>query len=162
MIRLRHAGPADLSAMAEVFVAAWRGGYRGLVPDAVIDAWTPETALAELAAGSEPAAGAGRDVVAIDESGVVVGFARYQPDRGYLASLYVAPAAGGRGAGRALLRHALDAMPGRDVTLWVFEANARARDLYARAGFRPDDARLVDPRWQIPQVRLRRSLDAGA
>jgi ribosomal protein S18 acetylase RimI-like enzyme len=150
MTRLRLAGPDDLPAMAEVFVASWRAGYRGVVPDTVIDAWTPETALTELAAGE------GQDVVALDESGTVTGFARYQPENGYLASLYVAPAAGGRGTGRALLQYALDAMPGRDVTLWVFEANARARDLYARAGFRPDGARLVDPRWQAPQVRLRR------
>jgi ribosomal protein S18 acetylase RimI-like enzyme len=155
MTGLRPAIPADLPAMAEVFVAAWRGGYRGVVPDVVIDAWTRESALAELATGqADPAVAA--DVVALDESGSVIGFARYEPDRGYLASLYVAPAAGGRGVGRALLQHALDAMPGRAVTLWVFEANGRARDLYARAGFRPDGARLTDPRWQTPQIRLRR------
>jgi ribosomal protein S18 acetylase RimI-like enzyme len=150
-MRLRPGGPADLPAMAEVFLAAWRGGYRGVVPDTVIDAWTPESARAELAGGD------GLDVVALDDAGTVIGFARYRPDSGYLASLYVAPSAGGRGAGRALLRHALDAMPGRDVTLWVFEGNARARDLYARAGFEPDGGRLTDPRWRTPQIRLHRS-----
>jgi ribosomal protein S18 acetylase RimI-like enzyme len=155
-VRLRPGTPADLPAMADVFVAAWRGGYRGMVPDAVIDAWTPATALAELAGGD------GVDVVATDDAGTVIGFARYQPDAGYVASLYVTPAAGGRGAGRALLQHALDAMPGRDVTLWVFEANARARDLYTRAGFHPDGARLTDPRWRTPQIRLRREAPAGA
>jgi ribosomal protein S18 acetylase RimI-like enzyme len=149
--KLRTAGPADLPAMAEVFVAAWRDGYRGVVPDAVIDGWTPDSAQAELGEGT------GLDVVALDDADTVIGFVRYQSDARYLASLYVAPSAGGRGVGRALLRHALDAMAGQVVTLWVFEANARARVLYERAGFRPDGGRMVDPRWQTPQIRLRRA-----
>jgi ribosomal protein S18 acetylase RimI-like enzyme len=147
---LRPAAEADQAAMAAVFLAAWRGGYRGLVPDEVIDAWTLPAVRAELAGGT------GTDVVALDDAGAVAGFARYRPSSGYLASLYVAPDAGGRGLGRALLAYALDAMPGRDVTLWVFDGNDRARTLYERAGFRPDGARLTDPRWQTPQIRMRR------
>jgi ribosomal protein S18 acetylase RimI-like enzyme len=141
--------------MAAVFLAAWRGGYRGLVPDEVIDAWTPATVRAELAGGT------GTDVVALDDTGTVVGFVKYQPSSGYLASLYVAPAAGGRGWGRALLAYALDAMPGRDVVLWVFQANDRARGLYERAGFHPDGTPLTDPRWRTPQIRMRRPVNSG-
>ncbi len=152
---LRPATAADTGAIAAVFRAAWRGGYRGLLPDAVIDAWTPENVRAELAGGS------GTDVVALDDTGEVAGFVRYQPESGYLASLYVAPDAGGRGVGRALLAYALDAMPGRDVVLWVFEANDRARTLYERAGFRPDGASLTDPRWRTPQIRMRRPVSSG-
>jgi ribosomal protein S18 acetylase RimI-like enzyme len=149
-VTLRPATDDDRDAIVAVFLAAWRGGYRGVVPDDVIDAWTPETARAELAGGT------GTDVVGLDDSGAVAGFARYVPEHGYLTSLYVTPDAGGRGLGRALLAYALDAMPGRDVVLWVFEANTRARRLYERAGFRPDGARLTDPRWRTPQIRMRR------
>jgi ribosomal protein S18 acetylase RimI-like enzyme len=124
------------------------------VPDDVIDAWTPATVRAELAGGT------GADAVALDDAGTVTGFVRYRPADGYLASLYVAPEAGGRGLGRALLAYALDAMPGRDVVLWVFEANHRARTLYERAGFRPDGARLTDPRWRTPQIRMRRPVNS--
>jgi ribosomal protein S18 acetylase RimI-like enzyme len=151
---LRPATEDDRDAIAAVFLAAWRGGYRGLVPDEVIDTWTPVTVRAELAGGI------GTDVVALDDAGAVAGFVRYQPESGYLASLYVAPGAGGRGLGRALLAYALDAMPGRDVVLWVFEANNRARTLYERAGFRPDGASLTDPRWRTPQIRMRRPVSS--
>jgi ribosomal protein S18 acetylase RimI-like enzyme len=152
---LRPATGTDRDAIAAVFLAAWRGGYRGLVPDEVIDAWTPATVRAELAGG------AGTDVVALDDAGAVAGFVRYQPESGYLASLYVAPNAAGRGLGRALLAYALDAMPGRDVVLWVFEANDRARTLYERAGFHPDGTSLTDPRWRTPQIRMRRPVSSG-
>ena len=132
--------------MAAVFVAAWRGGYRGIVPDDVIDAWTVERAREELD---------GRDALDVDiVTDEVDGFVRYRP--GYIASLYVHPAAAGRGVGTALLRHALADIGDTPVRLWVFEANARARSLYERDGFRPDGARTVDARWRTPQIRLLR------
>lgn len=149
MTALRLANAADRPAMAAVFVAAWRGGYRGIVPDDVIDAWTVERALAELDGGDDT------DIV----TDGVDGFVRFRP--GYIASLYVDPAVGGRGIGTALLRHALADIGRRPVTLWVFEANARARGLYERNGFRPDGARTVDPRWRTPQVRLLRLPDVS-
>lgn len=136
--------------MAAVFVAAWRGGYRGIVPDDVIDAWTVERALDELGGSDDT------DIVTEGHEGVD-GFVRFRP--GYIASLYVHPAASGRGIGTALLRHALAGIGREPVTLWVFEANVRALRLYERNGFRPDGTRTVDPRWRTPQIRLLRLPD---
>jgi L-Ala-D/L-Glu epimerase len=161
---IRAALPADIAAMAEVFVAAWRAGYRGVVPDEIIDGLDP----ADVAGWFDPAwLGPDlRSVVAQSPSGAVSGFARFgaDPDRpgpsfGYLAALYVDPAASGQGTGRALLDHVVDALSreGRsDISLWVFAGNVRARSLYERAGFRPEGHVLVDPRWQTPQTRYRR------
>jgi L-Ala-D/L-Glu epimerase len=160
---LGFADAHDLPAMAEVFVAAWRAGYRGVVPDAVIDALTPDGVAAELASGlGNPRLST---VLALDDAGRPVGFARFgqdanHPGDGYLAALYVHPGASGGGVGRRLLRHALDAMPGVDVRLWVFDGNARARGIYERAGFRPEGLRQTDPRWRTPQVSyLRRAVN---
>lgn len=147
MTALRPATAADRPAMAAVFVAAWRGGYRGIVPDDVIDAWTVERALEELDGSNDI------DIVT-DE---VDGFVRFRP--GYIASLYVHPGAGGRGVGTALLRHALTDIGSRPATLWVFETNVRARSLYERNGFHPNGARTVDPRWRVPQIGLLRHPD---
>lgn len=158
-VGLRTAGADDVAAMAEVFVQAWRSGYRGVVPDDIIDALEPSGVAGDLAAGLDnPRL---TTVLAVDTDGNPVGFTRFgedaeQADGAYLAALYVHPAAGGLGVGRALLRHALDAMPGRDVRLWVFEANSRARDVYERAGFRREGPRRTDPRWRAPQVLMRR------
>jgi ribosomal protein S18 acetylase RimI-like enzyme len=156
-----HQRPAtedDLPALARVFVAAWQGGYRGVIPDDVVGAMDVRTAAAEL---SPSLVAADRTtLVALDATGEIVGFTIFGPDRdrdaGYLASLYVSPVAGGRGVGRALLEAGIQAMPGVDITLWVFAENVRARRLYERAGFEPDGAELTDPRWRAVRVRYRR------
>jgi ribosomal protein S18 acetylase RimI-like enzyme len=159
VIAYREAVADDLSAMADIFVAAWRAGYRGVVPDEVIDALDADTVATDLAARlNDPVL---KTVLAVDTTGQPVGFVRYgddvdHPGEGYLAALYVHPAASGAGVGRGLLYRAIDAMPGVDVGLWVFEGNDRARALYERAGFRPEGARLTDPRWRTPQARYLR------
>lgn len=161
---IRPATQADLPALARVFVAAWQGGYRDVVPADVL-AGVTEAAALDLLAGAAEDAGVRTDV-AVDEAGDIIGFTRYGPDperpgsaNGYLAALYVHPRAGRSGVGHALLDHALRSLhqDGRDdVTLWVFTANTRARHLYELAGFRPDGVTVTDPRWRTPQLRYRR------
>jgi ribosomal protein S18 acetylase RimI-like enzyme len=159
MIAYWEAVADDLPAMADVFVAAWRAGYRGVVPDAVIDALDADTVATDLATRlNDPGL---KTVLTVGTTGRPVGFVRYgddvdHPGAGYVAALYVHPAASGAGVGRGLLYRAIDAMPGMDVRLWVFEGNDRARALYERAGFRPEGVRLTDRRWQTPQVRYLR------
>jgi ribosomal protein S18 acetylase RimI-like enzyme len=72
--------------------------------------------------------------------GVVGGFARVSPQEVQLISMWVAPEARGRRVARALIREvaAWTADRGSEtVFLFVQEANAPARALYARAGFTP-------------------------
>lgn len=164
MTRIRAGQVSDAPHLADVFVAAWRGGYRGIVADEVIDSLDRESWAASFAAQLKESADSYR--VAVDGGGIV-GFAIFGPDpdqpdeasRGYLASLYVHPEASGQGVGRDLLRSALAGLgaAGRDdVTLWVFRDNARARRLYERAGFRLTGGEYTDPQWGVPQVSYRR------
>ena len=67
-------------------------------------------------------------------------------DRAYVEVLVVAPEAEGRGAGRALMRHAESWARARnypEISLDVFAGNARAQAFYDRLGFRPDHTRMV-------------------
>jgi ribosomal protein S18 acetylase RimI-like enzyme len=168
-LQLRPGRPSDGAAMAAVLVAAWRGGYRGIVPDDVIEAQTVarwEPVLAAAVRDSQT-----QTVVAVDGGGEVVGFAGFgadpddpDPGAGYLASLYVDPAASGAGAGRRLVERTLSELAdaGRTrVGLWVFRDNARARALYERCGFVAHGAELVDQRWRVPQVHYRLTLPRG-
>jgi 2-(1,2-epoxy-1,2-dihydrophenyl)acetyl-CoA isomerase len=97
--------------------------------------------------------------------GHVVGFTRFgaepdNPGNGHIYALYVAPTASGNGVGRLLLEKALavlDPLSIRPITLWVFEQNARARQLYTNAGFLPDGGRRVEDIYGAQEVRLRRA-----
>jgi ribosomal protein S18 acetylase RimI-like enzyme len=70
----------------------------------------------------------------------------------------------GQGIGKALLDHDLQLLAERGlgtVTLWVFEQNQAARNLYAAFGFAPDGARRVEPQYGAQEIRLRRVAGPG-
>ena len=128
----------DRLALSGVYETSWRWTYRGIVPQAFLDALP---------------AGRWRDffdapgvytLVAVDGS-VYAGTANFGLSRfaeyggsGEVISLYLRPEYTGRGLGRALLEAALDALDAMgfdEVFLWVLEENTRARAFYERAGF---------------------------
>ena len=79
-----------------------------------------------------------------------------------LYALYVHPAWWSTGTGRALMDQVL-AKAGATgygcITLWVLEANARARRFYQRAGFSQDGARhVLDDLGGVTEIRYRRAL----
>lgn len=92
---------------------------------------------------AEAAAGADKTLFVAEEDGrwlgVVGGFARVDPQEVQLISMWVDPAARGRGIAQRLIRAVAGWALGRGssrVVLFVQEANAPAQALYERAGFR--------------------------
>jgi GNAT superfamily N-acetyltransferase len=81
-----------------------------------------------------------------------------------LYALYVHPAWWSTGTGRALMDQVLAKVGATGyacITLWVLEANARARRFYQRAGFIPDGARhVLDDLGGVTEIRYRRALSS--
>ncbi len=166
-MEVRSADLKDAGAIAAVHVRSWEAAYRGLVPDA----WFAERTLRRRADSWRELLGAGdrTRVFVACLNGTLVGFCgAATPSRdehagertSEIAALYVDPDHWRVGAGRALLTatlHDLAACLWRDVTLWVFEANHRARKFYASMGFAPDGGRIENP-GEPPEVCLRRQL----
>ena len=102
--------------------------------------------------------------VAEDENANIVGFAALAPSRdadatpvtAEVSAIYVHPEKWQRGIGRALLSASLDQIRKREfeqLTLWVLEANQRARWFYESFGFMPDGAAKDDDDGQSIAVR---------
>jgi ribosomal protein S18 acetylase RimI-like enzyme len=92
--------------------------------------------------------------VAEDDAGRALGFIHVTTDEdyyadsrtGHIADVVVSPDAGERGVGSALIAYAEEWARQRGfamLTLNVFAANRRARDLYARLGFEEEWIRCI-------------------
>jgi GNAT superfamily N-acetyltransferase len=141
--RIRRASPGDARSVAEVHVGSWRHAYRGLLPDEYLDRLSVDDREAKWreAFGEE---GSGAFVAEAGDR--IVGFASFGASRdddasetvGEVPAIYVAPSELGRGVGRQLLEAASAALRDagyRRATLWVLEANERARRFYEKAGW---------------------------
>jgi len=162
---IRAVTPADVSAVTRLQVASWHAAYAGIIPAGYLAAMSAaEREQRHLARVLDPEPRAGYLLAERDQ--VIIGMANVGPARdddldaesvGEIRAMYADPAAWSTGVGAALMRASLahlGAVGFTTVTLWVLEANARARAFYERWSFRADGARQViqlgDP---VPEVR---------
>jgi GNAT superfamily N-acetyltransferase len=143
---IRPATPGDARSVAEVHVGSWRHAYRGMLPDEYLDRLSVDE---REAMWHEAFADGTSGAFVAEMDGGIAGFASFAPSRdddasegvGEIPAIYVAPSELGRGVGRELLAAATRALREggyRRATLWVLEANARARRFYEKAGWNWD------------------------
>lgn len=162
-LQVRPATPDDLSGVLEVFLGCWRESYRGVLPDAAIDAMTDERAEALWQRVLNATDGV---VLVAQRDDAIVGITRYAATPaeggridGAVHSLYVSPRAHGGGIGGALLSRAVDEVReagAEAATLWVFAANAPSIGFYEAKGWRPDGATRTQPEFGEPEQRMSR------
>ena len=154
----------DAEPIARAQVASWHAAYTGLIPEAVLAAYTVEVRTARWRAILARDAPEERTWVA--PAGHPLGFISLGPCRdegagptvAELYGLYLDPSAWGGGLGRALFEAAAADCRARArslLTAWVLEGNARARRFYEIAGMRPDGAHKIEMEQgaALPHVR---------
>lgn len=174
---VRRATLADADAIGLVHVRSWQSAYRGTIPQDYLDGLDPvrrSQVWRRIIEEADPSRGGA--LVAVAEGGGITGFTGFGPSRdsdadprvtGEVSSIYAAPDAWGTGTGRALMGSAvaeLARLGYADASLWVLDANERARRFYALAGWKPDGAVKTDASrgFDITEVRYRRTLDGPA
>lgn len=136
-ISIRRAVAADAHKIGAVFNAAVFEGWKYLGELACKPMFPPEEWDKVVAEHAAPNA----LLVAVDESGDVIGYAAVHPQDGEMYLLFVHPKHAGRGVGRALLAAAHDALRAagcRQVFLYTHEQNKRALAFYEAAGYSHD------------------------
>lgn len=173
---VRDAVAGDERQIAEVHVAAWRGGYAGLMPEEFLAGLSADAGAERWRRTLADPARPTHVLVAADvDTAEILGVATVGPSRdddapettGELWGINLAPTHWGRGVGTALLGAAVDRLrtAGLDnATLWVVDGNVRARRFYERLGWTPDGATKIDNRDNLAlhEVRYARSLAAGS
>ncbi|HBQ09766.1 MAG TPA: hypothetical protein DEF51_00770, partial [Myxococcales bacterium] len=128
---VRRAVPEDAPTLARVHVAGWSWTYRGVLPDAYLDA--PER-RPRREAQWRGLLEDGQSIFLASRGPDVLGLASVGTSRdedasdevGELSAIYLRDASlAGRGVGRALMDAALDALRARfrEATLWVLDTN---------------------------------------
>jgi ribosomal protein S18 acetylase RimI-like enzyme len=151
---IRVATLADARAIAQVHVASWRAGYRGLVPDAYLE----RLSVDERAAMWETILRDGETTVLVAGDGERIdGFVAFHAARGEIGALYVDPPRFRAGIGTALLSAAHERLGDKPaVALWVLDGNHAARAFYERHGYEPDGAPTIHGATGAAQVRMTR------
>lgn len=152
-VTIRWAVPADALALSEIHVRAWQAGYRGLLPDSLLDNLS---AAERLPRWRERLTAEAERVLVAELDGQVAGWLVIGPQRdsdldpqriGEIYAIYVDPSAWRRGCGQALLTRALAELRAQglaEATLWVLRSNERARRFYEAQGFQADGASKVE------------------
>jgi GNAT superfamily N-acetyltransferase len=165
---LRRAEPGDEPVVAEVHVRSWQVAYRGLLPDAYLDALDP-AAWAKRYTFDQTGPERPVTTVAIVD-GAIRGFATAGTCRddearpaGELYAIYVHPDWWGSGMGRALIgdaRRRLESLGYQRAVLWVLAGNERAQRFYRRDGWNGDGSGRRDEVHGITvdELRYRRAL----
>ena|SRR5579872_38824 len=154
MLLIRPAQAGDEEAVGEVHVRSWQVGYRGLLPDAYLDALKPEDRARRYSFGDTDPLKPATLVALADD--VICGFATTLitagSRSGELAGLYMDPEHWGRGVGALLLAEAqarLDARGCSSAELWVLAGNTRAQRFYESHGWQPDGVTRTQQIWGI-------------
>ncbi len=154
--------------MSEVAIAAWREGFRGIVPNHV----DPERSWggARIEERLRSDADDDREMLVAEIDGrvgglVLLGRSRDSgapPDEGEVIALYVHPDHWRSGAGRALVGTALDRLAGDGHTqaiVWTLAESPRNLAFYESLGFRRDGGSQRRESFGSPlEVRFRMSL----
>ena len=78
---IRRAVVADALQVADVHVRSWRAGYRGMLPQDLLDGLDPQQRVPRWEAAIEQSNCPTRCTVVAEEAGRLVGFARLCPTR---------------------------------------------------------------------------------
>lgn len=167
---IRPAQARDAAEIARIHVRTWQAAYRGQLPDLFLGSLDAEldqrTARWEGFIASA-ATRRQRQLVAQDGDRVV-GFVTFgpsedepvDPEVGQIYAIYVDSSYWDRGFGRELFAAAVHGLTDAGfgaATLWVLEANARARRFYEAAGWVTDGAMKTERRGDVElhEVRYR-------
>lgn len=150
-VTVRDALPSDADAIADTHVRAWQVGYRGVIPDHVLDHPDFERVRHErwqdrLAHGPPPGGDPDNRIFVGEMRERVVGFGHAgreadpspeTTERGEIYGFYVHPDAWGLGVADALMAACLAELRTRftSAVVWTLRDTPRSRRFYERTGW---------------------------
>jgi GNAT superfamily N-acetyltransferase len=167
-LTIRDAEPEDAIEVAQVHIRAWQAAYRGLLPDAFLDALRAEERATRYSFGSTDSERP--DTILAMDNQAIRGFATVgqsrdadAPAAGELHALYIDPPHWKEGIGTLLMEHGytrLRTQGFEEAILWLLIGNKRAERFYRADGWTPDGSSRHEDVWGVGSdvIRFRRAL----
>ena len=143
MVLIRDAQAGDASAIARVHVASWQSTYAGMLPEPYLAGMSLRASETRWRMSLPDRAPGSGTLVAVDETGDVVGFCTFGTQRrgidgfsGEVYALYLLDDAKGQGTGRLLMAASAERMLEggvRSALVWCLSTNP-TRWFYERLG----------------------------
>jgi len=163
---IRDADVSDAEAIARIHVRSWQVAYRGMMPDSLLDNLSVQDRILQW---QKRLTDHKESTLVVETGGSVAGWATFGQSRdddagartGELTAIYLDPLVWGRGLGKLLYREIekrLQQAAFTEVTLWVLEANSRARRFYSSIGYAEEDGTtksVLREGVEIPEIRVR-------
>jgi ribosomal protein S18 acetylase RimI-like enzyme len=136
---VRNAEFADMKRLGHIMSVSFRTAFKDFVTEQTMEACAREDNCIALLEGIFRE-GKVRFLIG-ENSGMLA--CQDAGDGAEIVAIHTLPESWGTGLGAAMLTEALDRIGNRDVFLWAFKENKRARRFYEKHGFRWDGAERV-------------------
>ena len=160
-ITIKQLAPNDISSaedLADIMIAAWRSGFRDILPEETIEKYTQFQPCADMFR-QLLSSGAGRMYLArLDNKSVGLLYLMTEGTTARIEALLTKPEAWGKDVAARLMEQALaDASSYKEITVWPFAQNKRARRFYEKHGFSPTGKSRMGDSEEVEYIRFRRA-----
>lgn len=136
-------------------IAAWRSGFRGILPDATIDKYTQFAPCADM---FQQILSSGTGTMYLARLGDTASGLLYWLPEGNtvrIEALLTIPEVWGEGVAAALMNRVLaDTVGFHTISVWPFAENHRARRFYEKHGFSPSGRSRMGDANEVEYLRI--------
>ena len=161
-MKIRKVLPEDINAYTNCGIACWQAAYKGIVPDEYLNSMPTNKALWEKNLNRLENPGFCEYYCVIYDT-EMIGLLIVDTKHSEIWAIYLVEAFWGKGYGKEMLDFAINVLENaghKQVCLWVFEENHRARRFYEKHGFALNGAKkTVDKYGGVPLVELQYVLE---
>ena len=161
-ITIRKAQAEDANAYTNCTITCWQAAYREIVSNEYLDNMPTNKPLWEKTLARLETPGF-CEYYCVMRNNEMIGQLIVDTEHSEIWAIYLIEAFWGMGYGKEMLDFAINTLENaghKQVTLWVFEENQRARRFYEKHGFTFNGAKkTVDKYGGVPLVEVQYALD---
>ena len=162
-IIIRNALSEDACSLADCHISCWQSAYKGIVPDDFLEKMLIEKDQRVERYRKVLSAPGDCEYYCVMYAETMIGFLIIHKNDGDIWAIYLIEEFWGKGYGKEMMDFAVNELKRighKEILIWVFEDNHRARGFYEKYGFGFEGTKKESDCWGKPLVELKYVLSA--